>query len=261
MKAKWIRHAIVVPLIVLTSQLSAPTAGASHAWGTYHWARAANPFTLQLGRNLSGTWPSYLATTSSDWSASAVLDTAVVTGGTNARRCTATAGRVEVCNSLYGQTGWVGLASVWSSADSHITQATVKLNDTYFSTAKYNTPAWRNLVMCQEVGHTFGLDHQDVAYDNPNLNTCMDYTNDPSSNQHPNAHDYDELALIYGHVDSSTTVAAASASSANAGAAADLNRQDTWGRAVRYSQTGRAIAFERDLGGGEKEFTFVIWAE
>jgi hypothetical protein len=89
----------------------------------------------------------------------------------------------------------------------------------------------------------------------------MDYTNDPSTNQHPNAHDYEELALIYGHVDSSTTVAAASASSANAGAAADLNRQDTWGRAVRYSQTGRAIAFERDLGRGEKEFTFVIWAE
>jgi hypothetical protein len=186
------------------------------------------------------------------------LDTAVVAGRTNGRRCAATTGRVEVCNSLYGQTGWLGVASVWSSAGSHITQGTVKLNDTYFSTAKYNTPAWRNLVMCQEVGHTLGLDHQDVTYDTPNLGTCMDYTNDPSTNQHPNAHDYDELALIYDHFDSSTTVAA---SSANAGAAADLNRQDTWGRAVRYSQTGRAIAFERDLGGGEKEFTFVIWAE
>ncbi len=50
--------------------------------------------------------------------------------------------------------------------------------------------------MCQEVGHTLGLDHQDEVFDNPNLETCMDYTNDPSTNQHPNAHDYDQLATI-----------------------------------------------------------------
>jgi hypothetical protein len=40
--------------------------------------------------------------------------------------------------------------------------------------------------MCQEVGHTFGLDHQDENFNNTNLGTCMDYTNDPSTNQHPN---------------------------------------------------------------------------
>ena len=69
----------------------------------------------------------------------------------------------------------------------------MKLNDTYFNTSTYNTEAWRNLVSCQEVGHTFGLDHQDENFNNPNLGTCMDYTNDPSSNQHPNQHDYDHL--------------------------------------------------------------------
>ena len=52
-----------------------------------------------------------------------------------------------------------------------------EVNDTYFNTAKYNTPVWRNLVMCQEVGHTLGLDHQDEIFDNVNLGTCMDYTN------------------------------------------------------------------------------------
>jgi predicted Zn-dependent protease len=57
---------------------------------------------------------------------------------------------------------------------SHIVQGTTKVNDTYFNTATYNTRAWRQLVMCQEVGHTFGLDHQDETFNNPNLGSCMD---------------------------------------------------------------------------------------
>lgn len=28
----------------------------------------------------------------------------------------------------------------------------------------------------------------------------MDYTNNPASNQHPNTHDYAELATIYAHL-------------------------------------------------------------
>ena len=87
------------------------------------------------------------------------------------------------------------------------------MNDTYFNTAQDNTPAWRNLVVCQEVGHTFGLDHQDENFSNPNLGTCMDYTNNPATNQHPNAHDYEELETIDAHFDSTTTVGAAVAPS------------------------------------------------
>ncbi|MCW2640621.1 MAG: hypothetical protein JWP76_2927, partial [Dactylosporangium sp.] len=63
--------------------------------------------------------------------------------------------------------------------------------------------------MCQEIAHTFGLDHQDEIFDNPNLGTCMDYTNNPTgppSNEHPNQHDYDQLVTIYAHLDSSSTV-------------------------------------------------------
>jgi hypothetical protein len=29
------------------------------------------------------------------------------------------------------------------------------------------------------------------TFDNPILGTCMDYTSDPTTNQHPNRHDYD----------------------------------------------------------------------
>ncbi|HXG40454.1 MAG TPA: hypothetical protein VNJ28_05885, partial [Candidatus Limnocylindrales bacterium] len=182
--------------------------GASHSWGPYHWARTANPFTVTLGDNVSATWDSYLAEASSDWTASSVLDTTVAPGRTRPKPCRPTSGRVEVCSAAYGGTGWLGVAQIWVSS-SHITQATVKVNDTYFNTATYNTPAWRRLVMCQEVGHTFGLDHQDETFDNPTLGTCMDYTNDPDgppSNEHPNAHDYEQLETIYAHLDSTTTI-------------------------------------------------------
>ncbi|MCZ7568172.1 MAG: hypothetical protein M5U01_06250 [Ardenticatenaceae bacterium] len=248
---------LVVILVGLLALAVFPSAaGASHSWGNYHWARTSNPFTLKLGDNLSSGWDSYLATTSSDWSQSKVLDTTIVAGGTRAKNCRPTKGHVEVCNSTYGNNGWLGVAQIWASG-SHITQGTVKVNDTYFKTRTYNTPAWKNLVMCQEVGHTFGLAHQDENFNNPPLGTCMDYSSDPTLNQHPNAHDYEELEIIYAHLDSTTTVGSLPAAMANG----DFSTPAEWGRAIRTSPKGRALVYERDFGGGHKLFTFVFWAE
>lgn len=232
---------------------------ASHSWGTYHWARTANPFTLKLGDNVSSNWDGHLSVASTDWSASSVLDTQVTAGGTNPKNCRAKTGRVEVCNSKYGNNGWLGIASIWVSG-SHITQGTVKLNDTYFNTAKYNTPAWRQFVMCQEVGHTFGLDHQDENFSNANLGTCMDYTNDPSTNQHPNQHDYEQLEAIYAHLDSTTTLASSSTSNGNGNGNDVGDDPSSWGKVVKRSGDGKSSLHEKDLGGGKKVFTFVIWA-
>jgi len=112
-------------------------------------------------------------------------------------------------------------------------------------------------VVCQEVGHTFGLDHQDEVFDNANLGTCMDYTNDPDgppSNLHPNTHDYDELALIYSHSDTTTTVGMP------AHGAAGFDDPSEWGRLVSRSENGRLLRFERDFGGGFKVITFVFGA-
>lgn len=235
---------------------------AAHAWVNYHWARTSNPFTLKLGDNLGTSWKSFLTTASSDWSQSAVLDTTIVAGLSANKRCRATTGRVEVCNGSYGQNGWLGIASI-SVSGSHITAGTVRLNDTYFSTARYNTPSWRLFVMCQEVGHTFGLDHQDEVFANGNLGSCMDYTDNPDgppSNLHPNQHDYDQLAAIYAHLDGTTTVGAALpglpvAANEHAG-----DGPAAWGRLVRTSAGGRVAVYERDLGAGLRVITFVIWA-
>jgi hypothetical protein len=236
----------------------ASSASADHAWGPYHWARTSSPFTLQLGDNVSGAWDASLAQASADWSLSSVLDTLVVPGSSNPKNCRATLGRVEVCNSKYGRNGWLGIATIWASGG-HITQGTVKLNDTYFNTPTYNTPAWRNLVMCQEVGHTFGLHHQDENFSNAPLGTCMDYSNDPEPNQHPNQHDYDMLETIYEHLDATDTAVTSTKSSQ--GRQVDHNDPSSWGRAIRTTSDGRGALYMRDFGNGEKVFNFVFWVD
>ncbi len=248
---------LVAVVFILLGAL-AGTANADHRWGNYHWARTSNPFTLKLGDNVTAQWDAILAAASADWTASTVLDTTVVTGLSNPKTCKPILGRIEVCNSKYGNNGWLGIAQIWASGN-HITQGVTKLNDTYFNTAKYNTTAWKNLVTCQEVGHTFGLDHQDEDFSNGNLGTCMDYTNDPFSNQHPNAHDYEELVEMYSHLDSTTTVSQTTASKNQGGEVSDL--KSTWGKVVHTDGAGRDSVFLRDLGGGHQVLTHVFWAE
>ena len=228
--------------------LAAPAA-ASHSWNGYHWARTANPFTVKLGDNVTTAWDSYLRTASTDWSAStggSPLRTTVVTGSTTGRKCRATAGRVEVCNATYGQTGWLGVASISITSGGHITRGTAKMNDTYYNTAFYNTPIWRGAVMCQEVGHTFGLDHQDES--GADFHTCMDYADSPDAdNTHPNRHDYDELAIIYAHLDTTTTVGL----SATQGAAPyKVQRRDS----------RRTSEIVERFADGSKRATFIYWA-
>jgi hypothetical protein len=251
---------LILFLAIIALSLFQSASWANHSWGKYHWARKSNPFTLKVGDSVNTTWDSDLNTTVSDWSASSVLNLSKVTGGSNST-CSATAGRVEVCNSNYGSTGWLGVASIWTAGGknrSHITQGTVKLNDYYFSQAQYNTSAWRNLVSCQEVGHTLGLDHQDTNFNNANLGTCMDYTNDPSTNQHPNQHDYDQLVTIYSHLDSTTTVGAR-LSAPPAMNNIDFSSRATWGKMVWKSSDGYVGVYVQDFGNGYKVVTRVIF--
>jgi len=259
---KWTTRALVVALLVAIGFVAVPSA--DHSWGNYHWARTSNPFTLKLGDNVSSAWDAYLATASSDWSLSSMLDTTLVAGGTTPRRCRPTSGRIEVCSASYGNNGWLGLAQIWASG-SHITQATAKMNDTYLNTSTYNTPAWRRLVMCQEIAHGFGLHHQDENFNNPNLGSCMDYTSDPDgppSNEHPNQHDYDQLIEIYTHLDSTTTVGMAVPNGMPpAMGQIDFDTPAQWGQLVRSSANRRAEVYELDFGRGHKVITHVFWAD
>jgi hypothetical protein len=201
-----IRRTLVAAGVAVVFAVFAAAAFANHSWGSYHWGRTANPFALTVIDTTSSGWTSYVDSSLSGWDKSTMF-TLTKTTGSAPRRCPADAGRIKVCNERYGNNGWLGVASIWTaSGTTHIAQATTKLNDTYFDSGTYNTPAWRSMVSCQEIGHDFGLDHQDENFSNQNLNTCMDYTNNPSTNQTPNQGDYDQLLCIYDPASSGKTL-------------------------------------------------------
>ncbi len=243
---------------------------ATHSWGGYHWARTTPQFTLKLGNNMTtADWRAHLTQTSSDWNSgnSAVL-TAIV-AGTAGKRCSMVAGTTQVCNGTYGNNGWLGLASINLSGGTHITQGSAKMNDTYFNTATYNNPNERLHVVCQEVAHTFGLEHQST--NGSSQNSCMDYFSNTGANAtstfstKPNAHDFAQLNTIYAHLDSISTVqllAAEVAAMSRGPGSANRDISDdpqSWGQLVRQSANGRSSYYERENGDGSKNVTHVFW--
>ncbi len=256
--------------LALLGAAAAMTAWATHSWGGYHWARTTSQFTLKVGNNMSATWQPHLTQTSSDWNSpttfgasSTPLLTAIVTGTSN-KRCSMVSGTVQVCNGRYGNNGWLGLASINITGGVHITQGSAKMNDTYFDTATYNNPNERQHVVCQEVAHTFGLDHQST--DGSSQNSCMDYFSNTGANAgstlstRPNKHDFDELNIIYSHLDSTTTVANAVADTASRGV--DIGDDaSSWGQMVSQSANGRSSEYERYNANGSKTVTHVFWTE
>jgi len=275
-----IRKVCLAGSAAIAALFAAVSANATHSWAGMHWARTGT-LNIRYADNVSPAWDSYLATASVDWTKSVPIDTSVIQGSRNPYYCNGTYGRVEVCSSQYGTTGWLGIAQVWTSYG-HIIAAIVAVNDTYYANTRYNTPAWRHEVKCQEIGHTLGLDHQDEIKTNANLGTCMDYTSDPSgtlgtngvlSNEHPNAHDYQQLVTIYSHNDgwqlSSTRPATTGLISiAEQSSRIQFPRSTdpvfnprSWGRAVALDRRGRGRVFGRSLANGVEQTTFVTWTD
>jgi hypothetical protein len=129
------------------------------------------------------------------------------------------------------------------------------VNDSYFSTSTYNSSAWCQLVMCQEVGHVFGLSNQDENFDNVKLNTCMDYTSSPDSNQHPNDHDYAMLEDMYVHLDVFDSWTAVPVDDGSGGGNGSGNNSQTPGLVV--GEWGKAIS---TYGNGRRTFSRLTWA-
>lgn len=228
---------------------------ATHAWGPYHWARTSNPFTVKLIRHLTAAWRPSFDLSAQAWNTVSVLNTQKVNSlsdATTRANCPVVNGRVAVCNYTYGATGWLGLAQIWIDGNSHIYQGRTLLNDSYSS---YWTGAegfaYRQFVMCQEIGHTFGLGHQDENFYNANLGTCMDYTASPltpPNNLALNAHDHAQLGAIYAHTDGYTTLTEGGASMD----VSEFNSESAWGEQVDED------VYVRELGGGFKVLTHVF---
>jgi len=238
---------------------------ATHSWGGYHWARTTSQFTLKLGDNLtSADWKAHLGQASSDWNSPPKGTTPLLTSivaGQSTKRCKMVPGTTQVCNGNYGNNGWLGLATISITSGLHITQGSAKMNDTYFNTATYNNPNERQHVVCQEVAHTFGLDHQSTS--GASLNTCMDYFSNTGANAGstlsttPNQHDFDELNIIYAHLDSTTTAASLAARS---GSRSEVTEDpNSWGNLVSQSANGRSSTYERFNADGSKSVTHEYW--
>ncbi len=189
-------------VLLLGLMLQASPAQATHRWLHLHWARATNPVTLTYQANVSSAWTSLVSKVIGEWDNVAqyragTFDVVNYTQGG--------AAQVSIESNNYGATGWFGVAeATFEILTGHITKASVKVNDYYF-VGQYNTTAARDHVLCQEVGHTLGLDHNEL----PLLfgASCMDDDNstlNSPSYQTPNGHDADELNTIYSHSDGSS---------------------------------------------------------
>lgn len=251
-------YASFMAAMVAFAVVNLPVASlASHAWGNYHWARTSNPFNLKVVDSHTADWDDNFDIAIADWSQSTVLNLIEMAGDSTQKtrkRCAMITGQVRSCNAAYGYNGWLGLASI-NISGSHITRGTSKMNDSYFSSPSYDETA-RSHVVCQEIGHTFGLAHQSET--GADLNTCMDYDRN-LSNAHPNAHDYQQLETIYAHLDSTTTVGFTAFGSDSG---VDINDDPrSWGRLVHQSANGRSSVYERDNWNGSKTITHVFWTQ
>ncbi len=210
MKLNRLAAAVVGTAVILTASFAV---NATHSWANYHWARTTSSFNLQVIDSNTPDWDGELAQTLSDWSASTKLNLSVTSydDSSRARRqCRAVSGKIRSCNSAYGNNGWLGLASINISGE-HITQGTSKMNDSY--SAQFAVQNERDHVMCQEIGHLFGLSH--TSENGTSQGTCMDYSQSASSTR-PNQHDYDMLVSKYAHLDTTNTYASVGGATASA---------------------------------------------
>lgn len=279
---------------ILLGVTGASVAGTGHQWGDYHWeyaGQSSGDLQLRVSYKFADPiWNQYHQYSLDLWENNnqSMLD--LIDRGENSRaktrRCPAISGEIMVCSDRYGNVGWVGIAEIQVSG-THITQAVVKYNDTYYADPFYDNDEQRKFVTCHEIGHTFGLGHLDVTFDNPNLDSCMDYTSDPAGdsglgpadNRDPGQVDWDVLnsSTAYGHghegggggggEDPDPRPCRGGPKKCGNGAfafrevgAPSADWEGPYGRAIGYDGKGRPNEFVQELGGGKRKFTFITWA-
>jgi predicted Zn-dependent protease len=162
---------------------------ASHAWicsGTtaYHWGRRtvgyASPVAQTTVSRSATAYTSAFNKTIPTWDSTVIN---LFGGGTQLR----------LYYGAYGTTGWLGLATISNISNCVIGSAKSQLNDSYLRSSSYSQTNIDH-VACQEVGHTFGLNHNRNATD-----TCMNDTILSAGNR-INSHDYNQLSSIYANI-------------------------------------------------------------
>lgn len=204
---------------ILVAVLALPSAAAAnHVWTVngkpVHWASIANPAQIELGDNLDDSvWDGQRSVASLLWSS------APKSGGGLApspyvrlfnRAGGLASNEVELFDAAYGQTGWVGQATLTRiDANGHILDARIDLNQSYAL-----SQSQKQATIVHEVGHTIGLTHQSGTV------MCAVLC----GIQTPVKHDYDVVSIVNAHRDSYNTTSGALAAPAESGQT--LKRRD-----------------------------------
>ena len=151
------------------------TASANNTWNDYHWP-SDNLAPTVVDKTSS---PFEVPAAVAEWSVLSTL-TPVMTSGK---------GDVDVVVKRMNA-NWLGVAKISVDSAGHIQAGRVELNRLYLNSL---TPVQWDHVLCQELGHIWGLNH---APDETCMNSSsLDYPK-------PNDHDAVQLNLIYdGHSD------------------------------------------------------------
>lgn len=238
----------------------ATVADARHQWRKYEWAYDGAEIDAPVIDNTSGGgWSTRVAKAVNDWNESSRIEAGVpVPKGTNTN-CTFILGQIHVCNGDYGSTGWLGIASI-SINGNEIIAGYTKLNDYYFNQPSYNTEDWKQLVTCQEIGHDYGLAHQNENFMTDATTSCMEYTSWPEGNTTPDQHDYDQLEAMYTVGDGTT--GGGGKGGKPGGKPAKLpsvgNTPDSWGNPIEFLPNGKPHVYERQFN-GYRVITHVTW--
>lgn len=131
---------------LLAANIGVLTASA-HNWGSWHWDKTGSQIVIQEYQYGGHTAQSEAARLDA-WNKVSNLYNYSVSSHTD----------ISVYDGNYGNTGWVGLASIESSSGSHITHAHSKYN-TYYN---YSSSQIQG-VFCQEDFHTYGFDHDNTG--------------------------------------------------------------------------------------------------
>ncbi len=225
---KRIFAAVAVPAALL---FTASVAQADHKWGEYHLKRdGVDPLPLTIsdehvptsGNTLPAADCDALTFGCPDWGQIfdyVVNDTALdndlagwpsFQGSHLSISESSDSPNVRSFNDNYGESGWLGLATIWISRGKykHITRGEVKVNDYYVTWDgpngegydRFEDPsAWQH-VWCQEAGHTFGLDHNRNGDTGGSPDdTCMNDAVAVLEYEAPNVHDREQVDLMYAH--------------------------------------------------------------
>jgi hypothetical protein len=165
--------------ILIFIGITALTLIGAHGWNSYHWrSDRLNPAVKDRTSDTLYDVPAEVA----EWSG---LETPIQP---------AMAGRkgnitIKESSNIF----WLGMARIFIDDEGHITRGEVQLNTRLL--AGYG-PAAAEHVLCQELGHVLGLDHQRDASD-----SCMNDQLKLGDATSPNSHDVEELWAIYDHAD------------------------------------------------------------